>query len=79
MKHKKKVIINLDRYGYQHQRAMIWSCIAIKETNTNDGKQKNTKTFHKLNCTQRTTTVNAISKNSKNINHMKNNDKTTVK
>ena len=42
-------------------------------------KQKNTKTFHKINCTQKTTTKNTISKNIKNVNHIKSNDKTTVK
>ena len=42
-------------------------------------KQKNTKTLHKINCTQKTTTMNTITKNIKNVNHMKDNGKTTVK
>ena len=33
-----------------------------KQTNIKGGKQKNTKTFQKINCTLRTTTMNAISK-----------------
>ena len=60
----KKVRIKLDRYGYQQQV----------------GKKKNTKTFQKkIKFTLKTATINTISKNIKNINHMKNNGKTTVK
>ena len=44
----------------------------IKETNVKGGRQKNTKTLHKVNCTQKPTTMNRITKNIKNINHMKN-------
>ena len=55
--------------------------IAIKQTNKyiKGGKQNNTKTFHKIKCTQRTTAMNTISKNIKNINHIKKKGKTTVK
>ena len=42
------------------------------------GKQKNTKTLHKITCTQKATTMNTIAKDIKNINHMKNNGKITV-
>ena len=55
------------------------AAIAIKETNIKGGKQNNTKALHKIKCTQRTTAMNAISKNIKSINQIKNNDKTTVK
>ena len=50
-----------------------------KQTNIKGEKQKNTKTFHKVKYTQRTNAMNTISRNIKNINHMKNKGKTTVK
>ena len=66
----KKVRIKHNTYGYQQQRAMIYfsnekeAAIAIKETNNyKGGKQKNTKTLHKIKCTQGTTEMNTVSKN----------------
>ena len=50
-----------------------------KQTTIKGGKQKNTKMFHKVKCTQRTTAMNTVSKNIRNLNHMKNKGKTTVK
>ena len=70
----KRVRIKVGRYGYQQQRAMICfsnekkAAVAIKETN----KYNRWKAEEYKNTLQ-------ITKNIKNINLMKNNDKTTVK
>ena len=80
----KKVRIKRDRYGYQQQRAMICfsnekeAAIAIKErTKHKRWKTEEYKNFHNVKCIQRTTAMNKISNNIKNINHIK--GKTTVK
>ena len=85
MEKQKKVRIKLDRDGYQQQRAMIYFsnekevAIAIKETNKY--KRWNAEEYKSIsqNKMYPKNSNNTISKHTKNINHMRNIGKTTVK
>ena len=77
----------IERYGYQQHRAMIYfsnekeAAIAIKETNKyNRWTAEVYKNISQSKMySERTTALNTISKNIKNINHIKSKCKTTVK